>query len=347
MISAWTYMKDSIVASANQLKSQSTAHFNQLSATIGEFYGKIQNPSRWGAGSGSRPNVRTSRNTSVGRNIAHAFTRHGAGSSGSTYSGASTMTVGQAKRMLCPNGQCGSLFDGYSLTDVIDIRELIANLEGEHGFGWGDWSGNHFEYIRKTSNEWGMKSPRINLAGGIDTNANFKVGEFENGTPKVSFGTFQSIAESIFSTIPYKYYYDSAWKGSWLGALQAGACNCSDGADALIALASVFGFSGYKQWGKWGNDGHFWAVINGKAMDTTAWQKGYGWTSPKVSGYGSPIVRSASPSSSSTNTSKTVNINIDMKDAVIYGVDDLENRIEEASKRAMREEFNDPYAVAL
>ena len=352
MVGAWNHMKDNIIASANHLKSQSTSHFNQLSSTIGDFYGKIQNPARWGSGSVTPSNVskRTPRNSSFGRSIAHAFTRHGAGGNptGGKHTGSSVMTVGQAKRLLCPTGDCGNLFDGYSLTDKIDINDLFATMSGEHGFGWNDWDGRHFNYIRTTSNKWDMKSPRINLAGGIDTNTNFKVGEFENGRPNVSFSTFQSIAGDIFSRIPYKLYYDSSWKGSWLGALQAGACNCSDGADALIALASVFGFSGYKQWGKWGNTGHFWAVINGVPMDTTAWQGGYGWTSPKVSGYGSPNIRRASPSFNDESTAnKTINVTVDMSNSTIYGVEDLDNRIEQGVRRGLREEFNDSYSVVI
>ena len=351
MVNAWNHMKDQIVASANRLKSDSTSHFNQLSQTIGTFYGKIQNPSRWGAGHGGSSTVRTARSSS-GRNIARAFTKHGAGSrsvgGGSKYNGSSMMTVAQAKKMLCPNGDCGNLFNGYAMTDRIDIKDFLENIQGEHGFGWSDWHSGHYQHIKTKSDAWSMKSPTINLAGGIPTDATFKVGEFNNGTPKVSFSTFQSIAGSIFSRIPYRHYYDSSWKGSWLGALQAGACNCSDGADALIALASVFGFSGYKQWGKWGKEGHFWAVINGTPMDTTAWQGGYGWTSPKVHGYGSPNIRTAHPSNTGgEKPTKTVNITVSMDNSVIYGVDDLDSRIQESVEKGLQSEFNDSYSVAI
>lgn len=340
MTQAWTHMKDQIVSTANRLKTDSTNHFNQLSSTIGTFYGKIQNPSRWGAGTGSSNNVRTARNP-IGRNIARTFTRHGAGSRGDKYRGASTMTVAQAKKMFCPNGDCANIFDGYSLSDTIDIKEFLANINGEHGFGWNGWNVPHYNHIKTKSDAWSMKSPMINLAGGIPTNANFKVGEFNNGTPKVSFSTFQSIAGSIFSAIPYKHYMDSSWKGSWLGALQSGACNCSDGADALIALASVFGFGGSKQWGTWDGEGHFWAVINGVPMDTTAWQKGYGWTSPKVHGYGSPA------RSGNNDSGKTVNVTVDMQGATIYGVDDLDSRIQDSVQKGLQAEFNDPYTITI
>ena len=353
MIGAWDHMKNSIIASANQLKNDSSSHFNQLSDTIGSFYRKIQNPSNWGAGSGSNgAMVRGARHSSVGKSFAGAITRrathHGAGGS-SLYNGREEMTIGALKRMICPNGDCGNLFNGYSMTDKVNVEDFIASITGEHGFGWGDWSGSHYDYIRTTSNAWRMTSPVINLAGGIPTNSDFKVGDFENGTPNISFSSFVSMAEAIFSRIPYRYYYDSSWKGSWLGALQAGACNCSDGADALMAFAQTCNpnWSVSKQWGKWGKDGHFWAVINGKVMDTTAWQGGYGWTSPKVSGYGSPMVRRASHGSGSPDSgNKPVNVTININEPV-YGVDSLDEKIQESVKAGLREEFNDPYTVQI
>lgn len=341
MTQAWSHMKDQIIASANKLKTDSTNHFNQLSNTIGTFYRKIQNPSQWGAGTSSMNSQR--RSPTFGRRVGSAIRGHGAGSSNvGSWTGKSTMSVAQLKRMLCPNGDCGTLFDGYSGTDVVDVDTFLRSIQGEHGFGgWLGWNTSHYNHIKTKSDAWNMGSPIINLVGGIPTNAKFKVGEFNNGTPKVSFGTFQDVAGSIFSRIPYKHYYDSSWKGSWLGALQAGACNCSDGADALIALASVFGFNGYKQWGTWNGEGHFWAVINGVPMDTTAWQGGYGWTSPKVRGYGASNIHGGS------SENKEVHIHINMSDNTIYGVDDLDNRMEEAVKRGLHEEFNDPYTVVI
>jgi len=347
MTNAWNTMKNNIVQSAHQLQHDSTVHFNTLSNTIGSFYRKIQNPSSWGAGSGSSTPVRTSRNPTIGRRVGHAL--HGAGSKGSKYSGSSTMTISQLKKQLCPNGDCGNLFDGYTATDRVDVQQFLNSITGEHGFGsWSDWHTTHYGYIKNKSDQWSMKSPTINLAGGIPTNANYKVGDFENGQPKISFASFQSMAESIFSAIPYRHYYDSSWKGSWLGALQAGACNCSDGADALIAFASACGFGGHKVHGTWDGEGHFWAVINGKPMDTTAWQKGYGWTSPKVHGYGMPVTRTAVPhdnnQTTNNNASPTIIVNINEP---VYGVDELDSKIADGVDKGLQKHFNKSYAIGV
>ena len=123
------------------------------------------------------------------------------------------------------------------------------------------------------------------------------------------------MAESLFSAIPYDFYYNSDKYGSWQNALANGVCNCWDGANALIAFARTCGFDGYIAHGSWDGIPHVWTVINGKTMDTTAWQGGYGWSSPKVSG--SPNIYS-SPSSSRDNYNGNVTVNIN-----IYG-DDVE-----------------------
>ena len=342
MTNAWDHMKNQIVASANRLKHDSTVHFNSLSTTIGGFYRKIQNPSSWG---GSPHGGSTHRNVTAGRRIASSFTggRKYSGGRGSTYTGDKTMTIAQLKKKICPNGDCDGIFDGWASTDVVDVRAFLSMVE-TGGFGsWGDWNGTHYNHIKNKSDQWGMKSPTIKLKGGIPTNANYKVGDFENGSPKISFASFQSMAESIFSAIPYRFYYNSDWKGSWLGALQAGACNCWDGAHALIAFAQSCGFSGGITHGTWVDpDGttypHVWATINGKKMDTTAWQQRGSWSA------GSPNVgaRSSSNNSQPPKVEVTVNFN-----EPVYGVDDLNKQIEEGIDKGLQKHFNDPYTIAI
>ena len=342
MTNAWRHMKDQIVATANQLKSESTSHFNQLSNTIGEFYRKIQNPANWGAGS---PDIKEgTRRPMVGRRIGKAI-HHGAGGGNPIRPrGSSTMSIAQLKKAICPNGDCGSLFDGYSFTDKVDVESFLMSVIGEHGFGWNDWSGTHYNYIKTKSDDWDMKSPTINLVGGIPTNANYKVGDFENGSPKISFESFQSMAESIFSAIPYRFYYDSSWKGSWLGALQAGACNCWDGANALIAFANTCGFSGSIAHGSWNGIPHVWAVIEGRKMDTTGWQNRGTWT-PSASA-GSPMVRRPIHDGNMNQDTTPVQIEVNINGNV-YGVDDLDSHISESIDKGLEKHFNKAYTIGV
>ncbi len=341
MTNAWNTMKNNIVSSANKIKTDSTIHFNTLSTTIGSFYRKIQNPSSWGS-AGSPKFTSGKRNTSAGK-IFTSSIKHAAGG----WTGKDTMTISALKRKLCPNGDCDGIFDNFKSNDVVNVSDFLSLMIPEgHGFGGWNFNNSHYNYIKNTSDKWGMKSPTINLKGGIATNANYQVGDFENGAPNISFSSFQSMAESIFSAIPYRFYYDSDWKGSWLGALQAGACNCWDGAHALVAFANSCGFSGGVQHGTWVDpDGttypHVYAVINGKKMDTTGWQQRRSWSA------GSPNTTSRSSNSNSTHNTKKIYVTVDMSGATIYGVDDLETKIKDGVDKGLREHFNDPYTVSI
>lgn len=340
MTTAWSMMKDSIIASAEKIKTDSSNRFSTLSDRIGGFYRKIQNPSLWGSAGGGRSSH--ARRPSVGRTVAHALKPNGYGGGLATRSTNATMTVSRLKNELCPDGNCGNIFDGYDSNDIVNVWDFLQTIGEGHGLGGWNFASNHNQYIKTKSDEWKTAPPIIQLLSGIATNTSFKVGEFNEATPKISFSTFQDIATAIFSQIPYRLYFDSSWKGSWLGALQAGACNCYDGALALMALAETFGFRASMGHGTWTNpDGkqtaHVWAIINGIKMDTTGMQQRGSWN-PSASAGGSPI---------SSGSDKTVNITIDMQGATIYGVEDLDNRIEQGVRRGLREEFNDSYSVII
>lgn len=341
MTNAWVHMKDNIVASANQLKTQSTSHFNQLSGTIGRFYRKLQNPSSWGAGDPDS----TPRYTNRGRynrgvkavnrvfgktsgsagspSLTSSFGKHGAGAPPTGLP--ESMKLNDLLKMMCPNGSC------IGTNQKVNVNEFLASfMNGAFGT-WGDWSPKHFSKIKNTTNEWDAKSPRI--MGWIDTNTNFKVKRFLNGQPNVSFDEFKRMAEALFSAIQYDFYMDSSKCGNWVAALQTGAVNCYDGTNALLALARTCGFSGSMAHGSWNGVPHVWAVINGQKMDTTGWQKRRTWT---------PSASAGSPSGNmdignTTNNSITVSVRIE---GDVYGVDDLDSKIQSGVKKGMAEAMN-------
>lgn len=341
MTNAWVHMKDNIVASANQLKTQSTSHFNQLSGTIGRFYRKLQNPSSWGAGDPDS----TPRYTNRGRynrgvkavnrvfgktsgsagspSLTSSFGKHGAGTPPTSLP--ESMKLNDLLKMMCPNGSC------IGTNQKVNVNEFLASfMDGAFGT-WRDWSPKHFSKIKNTTNEWDAKSPRI--MGWIDTNTNFKVKRFLNGQPNVSFDEFKRMAEALFSAIQYDFYMDSSKCGNWVAALQTGAVNCYDGTNALLALARTCGFSGSMAHGSWNGVPHVWAVINGQKMDTTGWQKRRTWT---------PSASAGSPSGNmdignTTNNSITVSVRIE---GDVYGVDDLDSKIQSGVKKGMAEAMN-------
>lgn len=271
MTNAWKHMKNSIVSTANRLKSETSSHFTSLSANIGAFYRKIQNPSNWGAG--SPVTVNHSRKPSTGRRISNGLKKRGAGYNPYKSDDNTMMTLRELKQRMGNS----TIFKGYDLDKKVHVGSFLSMFDG--GFGWGGWNSTHFNHIKSKSNEWSMKAPMI--LGKYQAGNGFKVKEFLSGTPNISFDTFQNTAEAIFSQIPYDFYFNSEKYGSWQNAMQAGEMNCSDGADALIALAQTMNPN-------WTVDkvhtnlrsgtGHFYAVINGKVMDTTNFQNHGSWS---------------------------------------------------------------------
>lgn len=336
MIGAWNHMKDSIIYSADQLKSQSTAHFNTLSSNIGGFYQKLQNPSMWGAG--DKVPTRYYNHSRGQRGIRAVKQTFGVTPQSRGYAGGpSPDTLPERMTLRKLRSLVGSpqLFRGMNLDEEVDVAEFLSMFEG--GFGWGDWYGDHFEHIKSTSGEWQMQGPSIMHR--IPTGQSFQVKEFYDSTPSISFSSFQSMAEALFSAIPYEFYYNSDAHGSWQAALEAGSCNCYDGASALIALAATCGFSGSMQSGTWNGIPHIFAVINGKKMDTTSWQQRRDWNG--VSAGSPPNFKG------NTNESKVTNINIDMSNSTFYGEDDFKEKIETIAHEVMEREITTSITVGI
>ena len=320
MTDAWVHMKDSILNSAKLIYDGVKQKFDSVGNTLKDFFTKLQNPSQWGAG--QRSMSRTPR-PATARRLFGGFSggKHGAGINPYT-------SPNQKVRL-------EDLIDAVGGDKRVTLSDFLSMFTDG---GFGSWSFHNAtkNHIFSKGKEW--KSAPANIQGIGSVGNGYKVARFWDGKPNFSFDEFLTVAEAIFSAIPYKFYYDSEWKGSWVNALLSGAVNCSDGADALLALASVFGFSGEKVHTNLANGtGHFYAVINGKTMDTTNFQNRGSWG--KLGGAGSPP-RGAGASTSNT----TINITLT---GDVYGMDDFESKMREASRRVMREEFNDPYTIAL
>lgn len=277
MNSAWSNMKNKINSAASNIKTQSRSHFNQLSSTISSFYGKLQNPSRWGAGPAkSAPSYTPRTTTGAGGSAINSLLNKTVALPQTQ----SIITLNQAKSNPCVNNNCldyAQLNKGLiDINDIVNSDCLDCSLKVNGGAGWSETVGPNVKKIKDTSNKWNMKGPVI--AGKYNTGLSFKVKDFLNGTPKIGFDSFKSIAESIFSQIRYDFYFDSEKYGNWLNAFNHGQMNCSDSTDALIALAQTCGLSASKVHGYWGSVGHFWANIAGQKMDTTGFMLGKGWT---------------------------------------------------------------------
>lgn len=305
MVTAWNGMKNSIVAAARKIDSDATAHFNTLGKTIGGFYGKLQNPGRWGTGPGPEEERRTRRGTgrgvrSVSGNAMRAMSRRLAEHTVQSNNMPRTISVKSVRNNPTFKGLTDFISDGSN----IDVRTLFEtgvlspfNLAGLSRSAFGAWENTakpNISKIKSAARNWSMKGPRI--AGRVNSGLTFHVKDFENGTPRIGMNDFISMAYALVNSTSYGYYADSSRYGSWLNALNHGEMNCSDGSDMLIALARTCGLPAEKVHCYWGTsssgiagtskgEGHFVARIGGRIMDSVSMRHG-SLTSPKVHGYG-------------------------------------------------------------
>lgn len=305
MVTAWNGMKNSIVAAARKIDSDATAHFNTLGKTIGGFYGKLQNPGRWGTGPGPEEERRTRRGTgrgvrSVSGNAMRAMSRRLAEHTVQSNNMPRTISVKSVRNNPTFKGLTDFISDGSN----IDVRTLFEtgvlspfNLAGLSRSAFGAWENTakpNIDKIKSTARNWSMKGPK--LAGRVSSGLTFHVKDFENGTPRIGMSDFINMAYALVNSTSYGYYADSSRYGSWLNALNHGEMNCSDGSDMLIALARTCGLPAEKVHCYWGTsssgiagtskgEGHFVARIGGRIMDSVSMRHG-SLTSPKVHGYG-------------------------------------------------------------
>lgn len=330
---AFNYMKDSILNSAKAIYDGVKSKFDSVKNTIGDFWHNLTNPSRWGAGSESyqrrSPRPQTARKMFAGSPVVRSAVHHGAGIN--PYQNDS-QTVKLKDLMDMVNGD-----------NKVRLSDFLA-MFSSGGFGAWDFHEPSKKRIFDTAKNYKTGSPNIKGIGTVGDG--YQVSKFWDGRPSFSFDEFMAVAQAIFSAIPYKFYYDSEWRGNWVNALLSGATNCSDGSDALIALARVFGFDGYKQHTTLKSGvGHFFAVINGRKMDTTNFQNHGSWS--PLGGAGIPTRTASHRGYAGETQGRTVNITVSMDNATVYGIEDLDNRIQESVQKGLREEFNDPYTVTI
>lgn len=279
MISSWKGMSNDVINFAGKIKTQSSQHFDKLGSKIGSFYRKLQNPGGFGAGpsspSGKVSTVKRS-GTNGFKSIANALRK---------YQMPQTLSLSEIRNNpFISMDNIGGYISGnnnrFNVADLIRAGSIKIPIGLEDpsnkGAGWSDGVGKHTQKIKSLSDKWRMKGPKI--IGKYATSIGFKIGDFENGTPKIDFATFKKMAEDVFGQCEYDFYFDSDKYGSWMNAFRAGYMNCSDSSDALIALAHACGLPANKVHGHWGSVGHFWANVAGHKMDTTGWMNQRNWT---------------------------------------------------------------------
>lgn len=316
--SSWHGMQDALIASAEHIKSQTTSKIDTLKTNLGQFWNKVRNPDQLIGSAGP-----LNHQGSIRRRSRPHFN--------------------------VPKGNYAGGFDfkpRKSRGEPTDLREeyLKCIIETGKPCYAGGWN---FDWTDKISNKfkgWKTHFAKFHLDDYLN------VGKFEHDNFPVRGNAeiAKAYIYDVISATQYGKYVNSHFGDDPVAALRAGVFNCWDGANIILAIARAFGFYGSMGHGSWNGIGHVWAAIPGLGnIDATAIQGGYGFTSPKVTGYAGPatIRRGGSnkvPDGTTGNTNHNeVHIHIE---GDVYGIDDLNSKIEEGANRVARQLFRDSYS---
>ena len=318
---SWRGMQTALIASAENIRSQTSQKINKLRDNMASFWKKIQNPSLLIGGSAGGMDTGTHR-----RRYSN---------SSKPLMAAGTPSRGASRTNIAPSSP-------KMISDILEYIKCMIETGGKCVAG--GWNFNWVNPLENKYNKWNTHFGKYH----IDSHVN--VGKFKNNTFPV-----KGIAEiakayiyDVISKTNYDYYFDDRYDP--LTALSRGAFNCYDGVRIILALANAFGFGGGGfVHGAWNGISHVWARIPGLGdIDSTAIQRGYGFTSPKVTSAGTPSLSRNAPKGDTgadhQSSSNNITINV-ILEGDNYGVDELENRIENGVLRGLREHFNDPYGV--
>lgn len=262
---SWDNMKNSLIKAAESIRTRTTSEINHLTSNIATFYRKIQNPVLLLAG----PVPYRHRNKPASRMM---------GSAGGPRIRSSRPRGSFAGTPNSPLKARNQKTTSNNIRLLSSSPGIPCNI-GDDCFYAGGWdvSDPHVKEIMRI-----IKAYRPHF--GEFGNLGLTVGDFENSTwpVKNNLELFEALARKIVSGSRYSFYFNSNGLSPYQNAVN-GAYNCYDGALIMLRLASVLGLGGYMAHGRWGDVGHVWAVVGGKTFDTTAFQGGYGWSSPKVS----------------------------------------------------------------
>ena len=314
--SSWHGMQTALISSADYIKTQTSTKIDKLKTNLGEFWNKVKHPDQLIGGSAGPMN---SKGSIRRRSRPHMSVPKG------NYAGSFNF---KPKRN---NGSPSDMKEEY-------LKCLLAGQDCYAG-GWNfDWTNK----ISRKFKGWNTHFNKFSLDKFLN------VGKFENSNFPVR-GNAEVAKAYIYDVIratTYGSYFNSHFGDDPVAALRAGVFNCWDGANIILAIARAFGFSGGMGHGSWDGIGHVWASIPGLGnIDATAIQNGYGFTSPKVKGYAGSIKRGGSSKvpdgETKTNNHNEVHIHIH---GDVYGVDDLDSRIDEGANRVARQLFRDNYS---
>ena len=309
---SWKGMQDALIASADHIKTQTGSKIDKLKSNLGDFWNKIKHPDQLlqGFQGGHRGSIKR-RSVPKGNYAGPAFS-------------------------FKPKRSRGQPSDN-SMEEY-----LKCLLETGQPCYAGGWNFNWTKSIKRKFKGWNTHFGQFHLDDYLN------VGKFENNKFPVR-GNAEVAKAYIFDTIratSYDKYFNSNFGDNPVAALLAGAFNCWDGTNIVLALAEAFGFSGSREHGTWNGIGHVWANIPGLGIiDPTAIQQNGSFKSSSVKGYSAGSIRRGKkgdvPPTGNTTHNNEVHIHIE---GPVYGVDDLHKEIEKGAKKVARGLFKNSYS---
>lgn len=284
---SWRGMQDALIASAEHIKTQTSAKINKLKSNMGSFWNKIKNPELLISGSAG-PMKGTIRRPTVSRPRG-------------LYAGGGTVSRSQSLfRPQRSTGQPSDLLEEY----------LKCLSEGKQCYaGWG------FNWTNKINNKvgkWNTHFAKYHLDDFLN------VGKFNNSNFPVK-GRADVAKQYIFDVIrstKYGGYFNSHFGDDPVAALRSGVFNCWDGTNIVLAIARAFGFIGDRVHGSWNGVGHVWASIPGLGIiDPTAIQQRGAFKATGAVNYGGGSKRPPAATNSGINLTLNVTINGKVEDA--------------------------------
>lgn len=128
--------------------------------------------------------------------------------------------------------------------------------------------------IMNTAYKWRIADPWFL---GIQIPSDYHVEDFRDGKqPQLNPGNFENLLRKILTARgfqnpgTYEFYYNSKYSNQQVW--DQVRCNCFDGAEMIIEIASMLGLSGHMIHGSWNGIGHVAAMVNGQIYDMTQFQ---------------------------------------------------------------------------
>lgn len=284
MTNAWGVMKDNIVSAAGSIQTQSYNKFSSLHRSIASFYNQLAN-AHFSSGLPAGPVTNSTRGLIGGRTLPGGSITFGKSTKGTIASYAAG-GLGQGKgRVIDTNSKVKhpqnnkskswlNLLDYNLPTSVInDLARVNGCVNPNTCFaGIPDTNVNK---IMNTAYKWRIADPWFL---GIQIPSDYHVEDFRDGKqPQLNPGNFENLLRKILTARgfqnpgTYEFYYNSKYSNQQVW--DQVRCNCFDGAEMIIEIASMLGLSGHMIHGSWNGIGHVAAMVNGQIYDMTQFQK--------------------------------------------------------------------------